>query len=123
MASPDNAAPVPTTLPEAPSRGFYNKTQWDVLNALVDAVLPSIATKSALGDEDGRIAIGDQDFDKTGERTIQSLSSSISKESVVEFLAHRPSEDPRFADNFLRTIAMSPPSRQQQLGGLLSLMA
>ncbi|KAF4968041.1 hypothetical protein FSARC_4509 [Fusarium sarcochroum] len=116
-------APVATALPDAPPDDFFTPTQWDVLFALVDGALPSIASKSAVTDEQGQIQLPDTEFDNVLDRSVKSLSAPATKDNVRAFLAERPAHDARFKDNLMRTLAITSPTQQKRLAGLLSLMS
>lgn len=124
MALQDDATPIPIALPELPLFDFFNEIQWDVLNALVDAVVPSITPESSVKEKTAQIVVGDDEFKAMLERTLKSLSPSkhVDEASVRGFLLERPSENPVFVENLMRSLANVPPSAQQKLAGFLSMM-
>lgn len=123
MALPQEHVPVATPMPEPPPDDFLDKTQWDVLKSLIDAVIPSIVAQSALADKATQVPLADDEFDRVLDDAIKSMVPSHSKDGLRSFLESRPSEDPRFLDNVVRTMAFSSPSQVKMLGGILSLLA
>ncbi|KAM5351560.1 hypothetical protein ACJ41O_004283 [Fusarium nematophilum] len=123
VPQPHLQAPLATALPEPPPDNFFSPAQWSVVFALVDGALPSITSQSATTDERCQIQLPDHDFDNILDRTVKSLASPATRDKIRAFLEDRPIQDPRFKTNLLRTIALSPPSLQKRLGGLLSLIA
>ncbi|CAM1505629.1 Fc.00g112660.m01.CDS01 [Cosmosporella sp. VM-42] len=122
MAPQQKASPVATALPKAPTLD-YSKAQLDVLNALVDGALPSIVTKSAIEDQKTQITVADDEFNSILEHTITTLIPSATKDAIRDFLEYRPSKDPRFSDNFVRTLSSSSRSDQKKLADVFSLMS
>ncbi|KAF7548098.1 hypothetical protein G7046_g8793 [Stylonectria norvegica] len=123
MALPLEHGPVPTSLPELPSSSFFNESQWDVLNALVDAVFPCIIAESAIKDKAYQIPVADEVLKQIIEQAAKVALPSTTEETLQDFLEYRPSQDPRFVENLIRTLSHTPQDRQKALAGFLSLMA
>lgn len=123
MAAQQDTTYTITPLPDPPRADFFDEAQWSILNALVDAVLPSITAKSSIADEFGQVAVDDHEFTRTLRLASQSSQGSVTEDAFRTFLAHRPSQDPEFADSFLRTLALVPPSQQKRLATVLTFMA
>lgn len=123
MALPQEHAPIATPLPDPPADDFLDTVQWDVLKALIDAVIPSVVAESTLKDDATQVSLPDHDFDQELDIAIKSMLAPPSRDVLRSYLESRPSQDPRFTDNLVRTLALSPPSQQKKLSGILSLMA
>ncbi|KAF4991407.1 hypothetical protein FDECE_14049 [Fusarium decemcellulare] len=123
VSQPHPQAPVPTALAEAPPDDFFSQTQWSVLFALIDGVFPSITSNSAATHDRDQIQLPDSDLDNVLDRATDALAAPATRANIRAFLEHRPTQDDRFKENLLRTLALSPPSQQKRLGGLLTLMA
>lgn len=123
VPQPHLLAPVATALPELPPDDFFSPAQWSVFFALVDGAVPSITSKPAATDDQGQIQLSDDEFDDTVNRALEPLAAPATGDNIRAFLENRPIMDPRFKENLLRTLALSPPSQQRRLGGLLTLMA
>ncbi|KAK7425354.1 hypothetical protein QQZ08_008140 [Neonectria magnoliae] len=115
--------PVPTPLPELPADDFLNPFQWRVLYALLDGAFPSITCESALEDKHDQIVFPDDDLDAILQDALASLAGPATKQNLREFLSYRPSQDPHFRQNVLRTLSFSPPAQQSRLAGFLGLMS
>lgn len=102
--------PKPIPLPEAPARDFMTKSEWDALFALTDAVLPSITstTSSSVEDKNGSIVLSDTQFEKLVDDCASALSNRPSRERIKEYLEFRPSEDAKFREDCLRSLAIAP---------------
>lgn len=111
-----------TPLPPAPSFAFIDQAQRDVLFALFDAVVPSIASAShAARTKDGStVAVADDEFERALDAAVGADAESRSRESLAAFLRHRPSQDPNFQKRCLSILAISP--QRMQLVKVLELM-
>lgn len=120
---PPSPHPVTTGLPDDPPFDFFTPIQWDVLFALVDGVLPSVTSRSAVTDEQGQIQLPDDEFDNVLEKSTKSLAAPATKDNIRAFLQDRPAHDARVRDNLMRTLTFSSPTQQKRLAGLLSIMS
>jgi hypothetical protein len=120
MAEPLMKAPVPVTLPPAPSTDFMNADQWETLWAILDGVLPSYVPASAVTDKDTQIAIPDDEFNGLIDKVRSSLDGAPSREEITEFLAYRPSEQPAFREDCIRGLGVSP--ARAKLAGVLGTL-
>lgn len=111
-----------TPLPEPPSGDFFDKTQWDVLTAFVNAAIPSMTSKSALKDEKAQIAVSDELFGKILDDAEKSMSNPPTREALKEFFEFSPAKNPRAADNILRSLSWIAPDNQKALGKVLSVL-
>ena len=123
VPQPPPQRPVATALPDAPPFDFFTPTQWDVLFALVDGVLPSITSESTVTDDQGQIQLPDHEIDNVLDSSTKSLAAPATRDNIRAFLQERPAYDARFRDNLMRTLALSPPAQQKRLAGLLSIMS
>ncbi|CEI38975.1 unnamed protein product [Fusarium venenatum] len=114
--------PVATALPDAPPFDFFTPIQWDVLFALVDGVLPSITSESAVTDEQGQIQLPDHEIDHVLETSTKSLAAPATRDNIRAFLQDRPAYDERVRDNLMRTLACSPPAQQKRLAAKLGIL-
>ncbi|KAI9166899.1 Long-chain-alcohol oxidase FAO2 [Paramyrothecium foliicola] len=113
--------PVLTPLPPAPSPDFLSDVQCEVLWALLDGALASIASASSITDKSSQIAVPDADLDNA----LRTLAGALSEQAppyttIKKFLSYRPSEDPGFREDVIRTLSMSAQRQQlaQALGSL-----
>lgn len=85
-----------------------SQEQWDMLWALLDGILPSYVTASAVTDKETQIAIPDAEFDRLVDNITDSFDNPPSKELIAEYLAYRPAEQASFRVDCLRSLAASP---------------
>ncbi|KAK5990275.1 Long-chain-alcohol oxidase FAO3-like protein [Cladobotryum mycophilum] len=114
------AAPAAIPLPPPPSNDFMTDAAWDVFFALLDGALPSIAPSSKIQDKDGQISIPDEELQRIIDSTLSTIDDPVSAQDVLEFLSHRPSQDPDFREDSLRTLSFSP--GRAKLGKMMNLL-
>lgn len=120
----DMSSPTSPGIPEAPKGDFFNETQWAVLMAFADAVVPSITAQSKVTDEKLQRRMSDREYQQVVQSNKDSLAGSPSDgESLFkEYLDDRPSKNPAFRDHCVRTVASVPESDRKQLALALSLL-
>ena len=86
-----------------------NETEWTVLLALMDAILPSVTRASkAQGDrEPGEVRISDTRYDEaiTHLRHHTVVLDHVTEQDVEDYLADRPSEHPLFQETLRGMLA------------------
>lgn len=118
MTSIEASAPLPTPLPETPSGDYWSEAQWEVLYALVDAVLPSIVPESAATDKPNQKTVSDEQFEEIFERVQATMTEAPDKETFKKYFAERPSASPEFRANIRRSLGCVSTSARSGLGGV-----
>ncbi|KAK2595760.1 hypothetical protein QQS21_006586 [Conoideocrella luteorostrata] len=123
MAVANLEGPTPTLLPEPPVKDFMGEAQWETLFALLDGVLPSITstTSSTVKDKSGSILLSDTEFETLVDESVSALANPPSRDKIKEYLEFRPSQDPKFRDDCLRSLAIVP--QRGQLVAVLKLLS
>ncbi|KAI2630749.1 long-chain fatty alcohol dehydrogenase [Hypoxylon sp. NC1633] len=116
------AAPIPTQLPELRPDTYFSETQWQVLLALVDAVIPSIVVKSEVTDQRNQLLLSKSEYDQVYEHTRTSMKHPPDHEKFKQYLEARPLDNPRFLGLLKRIIQNIPDSNRKQLGLILSIV-
>jgi len=115
--------PTPPALPPVPSGDYFNETQWTVLMAILDAVIPTIAAASTVTDEKTHRSINDDEFKNvTSSARVKSISP-LSDEALKAYLEDRPSASPEFMDLLRRTLATIPSPARNKLGSVLHALS
>lgn len=111
-------------MPDAPTGDYFNETQWAVLMALADAVVPSIAAESKVTNEKVQRRMPDQEYQKIIQSNKGSIIAAPGDESLFqEYLDDRPSKHPAFLDHCRRTLSNVPASDRKQLATVLSALS
>lgn len=100
--------PVATRMPDAPSGDFMSHEQWETYYALLDGVIPAIVPASILSDKEGEVSVSEAEFDRIVAQFSASLDNPPDRQTIVEYLAYRPSQNPRFREDCLRLMCISP---------------
>ncbi|KAI1777630.1 long-chain fatty alcohol dehydrogenase [Hypoxylon cercidicola] len=116
-------APIPTPLPELKPGTYLSETQWQVLLALIDAVIPSIVVESEARDRKSQLPISKSQYEEAYERTKRSMKQPPDRAKFQQYLEARPLDNPRFLRLLKRTIQRVPDSSRKQLGAVLSIIA
>lgn len=120
----DTISPNEPGMPEPPSGDFFNETQWAVLLALADAVIPSITPESRVTDEKIQRCLPDQEYHAFVQFNKDKIDGAPGDESLLEaLLDDRPSKHPAFLHHCRRTLSSLPGPARKQLGGVLSALA
>ncbi|PKS12927.1 hypothetical protein jhhlp_000268 [Lomentospora prolificans] len=109
----------PPKLSALPPTDYFTQTQWAILFALLDASLPSLATKSSIKDRKTQVELPDATFDKAYARVKEVCVDVPSEDVFRELLADRCSTDPEFIDNCKRFISGFPVDHKKALGDAL----
>lgn len=117
------AAPIPTQLPELKPGTYLTETQWQVLLALIDAVVPSIVVESEARDQKNQLQISQAQYTEAYERTRRLMKQPPDYDKFKQYLAARPLDNPRFMRLVKNTIQNVPDSSRKQLGTVLSVIA
>lgn len=118
------AAPIPTQLPELKPDTYLSETQWQVLLALIDAVIPSIVVGSEAEDQEkSQLRISQSQYVEAYERTKRLMKQPPDCDKFRQYLEARPLDNPRFMRLIKRTIQRVPDGTRKQLGAVLSIIA
>lgn len=90
--------------------------------ALLEAVMPAVATQSTIKDKHNQIRIPDAEFDAIFDRLSKTLVDPPSKDALRAFLAERCTADPEYVEACKRMLCSFPPGKNQQLGGILQAL-
>ncbi|KXJ94234.1 hypothetical protein Micbo1qcDRAFT_187923 [Microdochium bolleyi] len=128
ISRPARAAPVPLQAPEPEAGDYFTDLQWQVYDALIDAVVPSIVvasgsdTTAAGSDADRHLVVSEEQCAAAYDDLVSTLKAPPTYDQFKEFLAARPLENPRFRKQIRRLLDSTPKSARKQLGGALNLM-
>ncbi|KAK3939899.1 hypothetical protein QBC46DRAFT_449951 [Diplogelasinospora grovesii] len=115
--------PSPPELPPPPASDFFSETQWTVLMALLDAVVPSITTASIAQDEKTKTRIREERFDDVVKYARKTMADPPSADNLRAFLEDRPCSDPAFIYKVRRTLGTASESSRKQLGAALTALS
>ena len=115
-------APIPTALSTILPTTYWDESQWAVIFAIMEAVMPAFAPQSTIEDEQNQIRISDAEFEDIFKRLENTVVDPPSKESLREFLAKRCTDDPSYVEDVKRTVGSFKPAQHQQLGNVLRLL-
>lgn len=116
-------APIPTQLPELKPDTYFSQTQWQILLALVDAIVPSIVADSGVTDMKNHLQISKSQLEESYERIKSSMKTPPDYERFQQYLQARPLDNPRFLRAVKRILEGVPNSNRNQLGAILNIMA
>jgi len=122
-------APIPVLASEPNLEDSLTNPQWEVFDALIDAVVPSIVVRAsapsqglAADDTYRKLFITEEECAEAYDDIIRTLEIPPTYAQFKEYLAARPLENPRFHKQLRRLVAGTPKSVRKRLGGALSLM-
>jgi hypothetical protein len=117
--------PTPPALPPAPTGDFFDTTQWAVITALLDAVIPSITAASTVTDGIAKTHSGvDDDVLEEASTLIRTkMASPPSPELLQSLLGERPSSSLAMQEAVRRTLSSVPEASRRKLGGALTALS
>ncbi|KAK3313474.1 hypothetical protein B0H66DRAFT_606731 [Apodospora peruviana] len=110
-------------MPPPPAGDFFNETQWAVLRALLDAVIPPITAASKVKDVKTEYGIPDGRLQQLTSGADTKMTGAPSADVFEAYLADRPSNDPNFLAGVCRILCGTPASARTQLGGVLTALS
>lgn len=110
-------------LPTPPTGDFFDETQWTVLYALLDAILPSITAAPDVTDDKTQYGIPEEDIKDLISNTKKNLAEPPSDDLLEAYLADRPSSHYNFTYGVRRILSCAPSSALKQLGGVLTALS
>ncbi|KAI0114911.1 long-chain fatty alcohol dehydrogenase [Daldinia grandis] len=116
-------APIPTQLPELKPDTYFSQTQWQILLALIDAIVPSIVADSGETDVKNHLQIPRSQLNESYECIKSSMKTPPDYEKFQQYLQARPLDNPRFLRAVKRILEGVPNSNRKQLGAILNIMA
>lgn len=122
VATQDLTAPVPTRLPPLLSTDHFSEAQWEILFALVDAVLPPVVVESTMTDKRNQLRISQEQYEEAYEHILSSMAEPPELDKFKEYLRTRQSDNPRFVENVKRTFQSVDSDARKKLGGILRLL-
>jgi hypothetical protein len=119
------SAPAAVALPEAV--GFLGESQWKVLMALMDTVIPAVRIQDPsqnTKDQDvSTVHLPSGDYSETAIKLRNAATPLDHSSDVLEaYLAERPSDNPLFAQVLKSVLSNVPPTKQRELRVLLSIL-
>lgn len=117
------SAPNWPSLPDPPSGDFWSDTQWQVLLALLDATIPSIAPESKLKDEQNEVAISDATYAEILKETQSSTAEPPNEMLFQAYMEDRPSANPAFVISLRRAVVGLPEKPRGDLGKVLGFLS
>jgi hypothetical protein len=117
------AKPNSPALPPPPSGDFFNETQWTVLLAFLDAVVPRITAVSQVKDPSLAVGVPDTQYHDMVARARKSMAEAPPEDIVETYLGELPSENPAFVYAVRRAVYGISTSDKMQLGAVLLAMS
>jgi hypothetical protein len=119
----DGLTPLATPLPEGPAGEVLTAGQWTTLMAIMDAVIPSIRRETTTTDKILQLTVSDVEYNTAVSHLKKTVVDAPDGKSLDEYLDERPSENPRFQELFMRTLAFYVrPDARKELSFLLSTL-
>ncbi|KAI1143819.1 long-chain fatty alcohol dehydrogenase [Hypoxylon sp. FL0543] len=115
-------APIPTQLPELRDTSYFSETQWQVLFALIDAVIPSIVTEATVTDQKNQLQISHSRYKEAYEQTKRAMKHPPDYEKFKQYLGSRPLDNPRFSQLLKRILQNIPNGDRKRLGSILNIL-
>ncbi|KAK8079323.1 GMC oxidoreductase [Apiospora phragmitis] len=124
---------IAVPISDAPPATFFDDTQWRVLYALMDTVVPPIIATESSGEEvngDQKTTLADKDqqtvsrevFESHFQKMQRCLVTPPSREAFAAYLSEKPSEVRDFRNHLVRTLATLSPDARKQLGAVTYLL-
>ncbi|KAK8097036.1 long chain fatty alcohol protein [Apiospora kogelbergensis] len=120
---------IAVPISKAPPATFFDATQWRVLYAIMDTVIPRIipVTDGIVSDEKtmddhGRQTISKDVFESHFQQMQSCLVTPPSREAFAAYLSEKPSEIEDFRDHLVRTLMTISPDARKQLGTVVYLL-
>ncbi|KAI8963920.1 long-chain fatty alcohol dehydrogenase [Daldinia sp. FL1419] len=117
------AAPIPTQLPELKLDTYFSKTQWQILLALIDAIVPSITADARVTNKKNHLRVPQSKLKDSYDNIKKSMRHPPDYEKFQQYLQTRPLDNPQFLRAVKRVLEGVPDGNRKQLGGILSVMA
>jgi hypothetical protein len=123
MEPPSHAtAPMPVPLPRITSEDCFTETQWQVLFAALDAIVPSIVAEGNVTDKRNQLRVGQRQYEEAFDYMRSTMAEPPDLEKFKEYLRTRQSDSPRFVQNVKRTFETVPEDARNKLVGVLKLL-
>ncbi|KAH6847607.1 hypothetical protein B0I37DRAFT_148178 [Chaetomium sp. MPI-CAGE-AT-0009] len=119
------SAPVHVDIPDAVE--IFNETQWSVLMALMDAVIPAIriqeSGQNTKGLDPSTLYLPSSEYSDVSVKLRNAATPlNPTAQTLEAYLAERPSDNPVFARVLKAVLSNVPPSKQRELRILLSIL-
>ncbi|KAK4121988.1 long-chain fatty alcohol dehydrogenase [Parathielavia appendiculata] len=119
------SAPVAVELPEAVE--FLGESQWKVLMALMDAVIPAVriqdSTKATQDHDISAIHLPSAQYSEVATKLRNAAPPLRSSDVLEAYLAERPSDNPVFTQVLKCVLTNVPPDKQRAMRVLLSILS
>ncbi|KAK0646626.1 long-chain fatty alcohol dehydrogenase [Cercophora newfieldiana] len=117
--------PTPPPLPPAPTGDFFDATQWAVITAILDAVIPSITAASTATDATAHThrGIDDELLESATARVRSTMVCPPSPDLLKSLLEERPSANPAMVSALRHTLNAIPESSRRTLGSALTALS
>ncbi|KAI1393693.1 long-chain fatty alcohol dehydrogenase [Hypoxylon trugodes] len=117
------AAPIATQLPELKPDTYFSETQWKVLFALIDAIVPSIVAESRVTDRKTQLSIPDSQYKEAHEKTMKCMIHPPDYEDFQQYLEARSIDNPRFVQLVKRNVQEVSNTDRKKLGVILNIIS
>ncbi|KAI1878192.1 uncharacterized protein JN550_000374 [Neoarthrinium moseri] len=122
VATRPHGAPTAVPLPPVRSDTYFTETQWHILFALLDAVLPPIVEAGTVTDKRNQLRISQEEYRGAYELIRTSQAEPPDLDKFKEYLGTRQSDSPRFVQNVKRTFETVPIANRKRLASVLDLL-
>ncbi|KAH7037665.1 GMC oxidoreductase [Microdochium trichocladiopsis] len=132
ITAPLAKAPIPVQAAEPEPGDYFTDLQWEVLESLIDAVVPAIVVASDGNSDPGsaltandthkQLVVTEEQCTDAYDDLVATLKRPPTYDQFKEFLAARPLDNPRFHKQLRRIVGQTPKSVRKRLGGALDLM-
>ncbi|RDW84724.1 long chain fatty alcohol oxidase-like protein [Coleophoma cylindrospora] len=115
-------APLPNPLPEGPEQ-FFNETQWAMLMAIMDTVIPDVRRETQATDNFSHATVPDVKYNSAVDHITSNVVNPPGSQSLDEYFSEKPSDNPRFQELLKRTLVSgSPEDSKKALSFVLSAL-
>jgi hypothetical protein len=119
------STPVHVDLPDALE--IFSETQWNVMMALMDAVIPAIriqeSGQNTKGHDTSTMYLPSSEYSDAAIQIRNAATPLNPTPDILEaYLAERPSDNPAFTQVLKCVLSNIPPSKQRELRILLSIL-
>jgi choline dehydrogenase-like flavoprotein len=110
------------SLPESPTSSSWSDLQWEVLFALMDAIIPSLVPESANPSPIQQAVLPDTEYEAIFQESQTDLAVPPDPELLRAYLTDSPSRNAACVKSTRRVIQNLPAKLQRDLGGAMTLL-
>jgi hypothetical protein len=109
-------------IPPSPTSSMWSETQWTILLAIMDAVIPSVVPESGAADPWRQAALPAVEYEAMFRETRAQLVVAPGEDLLRAYLEDCPSASEGFVRSMRRVVSSLPVRLQKDLGGAMALL-